>query len=145
MSACQSKNKICFQFITSINKIHFEISTSSPLHTIIHHIASPPPSFALLLENFISSPSFWRGCGGGKILCRDPVSKSLGGPKVDSAFHPSDQMSIRNFWDLVVKVKHHLVVALQPVQTGHKVLKSFFDTIFQLLFFHRNSYLLRMI
>ena len=36
-----------------------------------------------------------------------PFSKSLSGSKVDSAFHPSEvnKMSIRNFWDLVVKSK----------------------------------------
>ena len=35
------------------------------------------------------------------VLC----SKPLGGSKVDSAFHPSevDEMSTRNFWNLVVK------------------------------------------
>ena len=36
---------------------------------------------------------------------RVPSSKPLGGSKNNPAFHPSkvDQMSSRNFWDLVVK------------------------------------------
>ena len=54
-----------------------------------------------------------------------PGSKPLGGPKVDSAFHPSefDKMSARNSEDLVVKSELSPCngsVALKQFNTIHK-------------------------
>ena len=64
----------------------------------------PPPSFAPRGNSDISQShvamAWWlsRWNPNPRVPCSNP----LGGPKVDSAFHPSevDKMSTRTFWEL---------------------------------------------
>ena len=51
-----------------------------------------------------------------------PVFKTLGGSKVDSAFHPSkvDKMSARNFGELKVNCLLEVALALRQLNPVHK-------------------------
>ena len=112
----------------------------------ISKFSSCVQSSQVLCSNLLvySSPSFWEGKGGGRgvrTLCRGSGFEITGWPQ--------GWLCLSSSWVWSNEYQELLSVACRKLNLihtkGHKALKSFFVTLFQLFVFHRNNYLLRII